>query len=45
MTEQRDKGPARRRFLRDAVRGAGGLAAVALLLGLQQKQSQARDGL
>lgn len=45
MTEQRDKGPARRRFLRDAVRGAGGLAAVAILLGLQQKQSQARDGL
>lgn len=45
MTEQRDKGPARRRFLRDAVRGAGGLAGLALLMGLQQKQSQARDGL
>lgn len=45
MSEQRDKGPARRRFLRDAVRGAGGLAGLALLMGLQQKQSQARDGL
>ncbi|TBL69454.1 ferredoxin-type protein NapG [Hafnia alvei] len=45
MTKQRDKGPARRRFLRDAVRSAGGLAGLALVLGLQQKQSQARDGL
>ncbi|MEG0055260.1 ferredoxin-type protein NapG, partial [Hafnia sp.] len=45
MTQQRDKRPARRRFLRDAVRSAGGLAGLALVLGLQQKQSQARDGL
>lgn len=44
MTNQRDKGPARRRFIRDAVRGAGGLAGIALLVGLPQRQVQARDG-
>jgi len=45
MSQQRDKTPARRRFLRDAARSAAGLAGIAVLLGLQQKQSQARDGL
>lgn len=45
MSQVRDKGPARRRFLRDALRSAGGLAGLTLLLGLQQKQVQARDGL
>lgn len=45
MSQQRDKTPARRRFLRDAARSAAGLASIAALLGLQQKQSQARDGL
>lgn len=45
MSQQRDKTPARRRFLRDAARSAAGLAGIAALLGLQQKQSQARDGL
>lgn len=45
MSQQRDKSPARRRFLRDAARSAAGLAGVGVLLGLQQKQSQARDGL
>lgn len=45
MSQQRDKTPARRRFLRDAARSAAGLAGVGVLLGLQQKQSQARDGL
>lgn len=45
MSQQRDKTPARRRFLRDVARSAAGLAGIAALLGLQQKQSQARDGL
>ncbi|ERK15509.1 ferredoxin-type protein NapG [Serratia fonticola] len=45
MSQQRDKTPARRRFLRDAVRSVAGLAGIGVLLGLQQKQSQARDGL
>ncbi|OMQ21841.1 ferredoxin-type protein NapG [Serratia oryzae] len=45
MSQQRDKTPARRRFLRDAARSAAGLVGIAALLGLQQKQSQARDGL
>ncbi len=44
MTNGRDKGPARRRFLRDAARSVGGLAGIGLLLGLQQKQSQASQG-
>ncbi|MGF6192948.1 ferredoxin-type protein NapG [Serratia sp. 2723] len=45
MSQQRDKTPARRRFLRDAARSVAGLAGIGVLLGLQQKQSQARDGL
>ncbi|MFV8928199.1 ferredoxin-type protein NapG [Serratia fonticola] len=45
MSQQRDKTPARRRFLRDAARSVAGLAGIGILLGLQQKQSQARDGL
>ncbi|MBS0975821.1 ferredoxin-type protein NapG [Serratia rubidaea] len=45
MSRQRDKAPARRRFLRDAARSAAGLAGIAALLGLQQRQSQVRDGL
>lgn len=36
--------PNRRRFLKDATRTAGGLAGLGLLLGLQQKQSLAREG-
>lgn len=36
--------PERRRFLKDISRTAGGLAGVGLLLGLQQKQSLAREG-
>ncbi|MDY4281050.1 MAG: ferredoxin-type protein NapG [[Pasteurella] mairii] len=36
--------PERRRFLKEATRTAGGLAGVGLLLGLQQKQSLAREG-
>ncbi|TDQ56660.1 periplasmic nitrate reductase subunit NapG [Mesocricetibacter intestinalis] len=36
--------PQRRRFLKDATRTAGGLAGLGLLLGLQQKQSLAREG-
>ncbi|MFY3758029.1 ferredoxin-type protein NapG, partial [Escherichia coli] len=39
MSRQRDKAPARRRFLRDAARSAAGLAGIAALLGLQQRQS------
>ncbi|WP_127959966.1 ferredoxin-type protein NapG [Serratia microhaemolytica] len=45
MSQQRDKTPARRRFLRDTARSVAGLAGIGVLLGLQQKQSQARDGL
>ncbi|MGM0512624.1 MAG: ferredoxin-type protein NapG [Pseudomonadota bacterium] len=45
MSQQRDKTPARRRFLRDAARSVAGLAGIGVLLGLQQKQSQERDGL
>ncbi|MEX2940634.1 ferredoxin-type protein NapG [Serratia fonticola] len=45
MSQQRDKTPARRRFLRDAARSVAGLAGIGVLLGLQQKQSQARNGL
>lgn len=45
MTNERDKGPARRRFLRDAARSAAGLTAVAMLLGVQQRQSLAKEGL
>ncbi|WP_447875583.1 ferredoxin-type protein NapG [Serratia fonticola] len=45
MSQQRDKTPTRRRFLRDAARSVAGLAGIGVLLGLQQKQSQARDGL
>lgn len=44
MANERDKGPARRRFLRDVARSAGGLAGLTLLLGIPQKQSQAREG-
>ncbi|EJS86905.1 quinol dehydrogenase periplasmic component, partial [Pasteurella multocida subsp. multocida str. Anand1_buffalo] len=36
--------PERRRFFKEATRTAGGLAGVTLLLGLQQKQSLAREG-
>lgn len=36
--------PERRRFLKEISRTAGGLAGVGLLLGLQQKQSLAREG-
>lgn len=36
--------PERRRFLKEATRTAGGLAGIGLLLGLQQKQSLAREG-
>ncbi|PVZ82855.1 ferredoxin-type protein NapG [Serratia sp. S1B] len=42
MDQQRDKTPARRRFLRDAARSVAGLAGIGVLLGLQQKQSQAQ---
>ena len=36
--------PERRKFLKDATRTAGGLVGLGLLLGLQQKQSLAREG-
>ena len=36
--------PERRKFLKDATRTAGGLAGVGILLGLQQNQSLAREG-
>ena len=36
--------PERRKFLKDAGRTAGGLAGVGILLGLQQSQSLAREG-
>lgn len=37
--------PNRRRFLKEATRTAGGLMSVGLLLGLQQQQSLAREGI
>ncbi|NBI12823.1 ferredoxin-type protein NapG [[Haemophilus] felis] len=37
--------PERRRFLKEVTRTAGGLAGVGLLLGLQQQQSLAREGI
>ena len=36
--------PERRKFLKEATRTAGGLAGVGILLGLQQNQSLAREG-
>ena len=36
--------PERRKFLKDATRTAGGLVGLGFLLGLQQKQSLAREG-
>lgn len=36
--------PERRRFIKNATRSVGGLAGLGLLLGLQQKQSLAREG-
>lgn len=36
--------PERRKFLKEATRTAGGLVGLGLLLGLQQKQSLAREG-
>lgn len=45
MANERDKGPARRRFLRDTLRGAAGLAGLTLLVGLPQRQLQAREGI
>lgn len=36
--------PARRKFLKDGARTAGGLASLGILLGLQQHQSLAREG-
>lgn len=44
MANERDKGPARRRFLRDAARSATGLAGIALIMALPQKQAKARSG-
>ncbi|MEE6030795.1 ferredoxin-type protein NapG, partial [Avibacterium paragallinarum] len=36
--------PERRKFFKDAARTAGGLAGLGILLGLQQEQSLARQG-